>query len=112
MLATSFNPFVIRVTGLQPDDTSGPVSGWNPMGVYQWNIATAQFGVLGFDPDAFDVDTTDFVSNNSIGLGREFSISSDGTNVFLHYGVIPEPSSAMLLFIGALGISILRKLRP
>ena len=64
-------------------------------------IAETSGGINGFDPDLFTVDTTGFA--NSLGAGH-FYVSQNGNAVDLNFTPVPEPSTLVLLLIGAVGL--------
>lgn len=48
---------------------------------------------------------------NSVRAGNSFSFYQDGSDIYLNYTVIPEPSTWALLVIGVTGVMILRRRR-
>jgi len=107
--SSTLNPFMVRVRGLQLDDSPGGVDGWNPTGSYRWTMATAALGVLGFDPASIEIDTTGFTSHNSIAPDHHFFVSADTDNVYLNYGAIPEPGSLAFFVVGGLALFVFRR---
>ena len=78
------------------------LNNWDNTGTYQWRIATASGGVLGFNANVFNINTSAFSDQNSIA-GGTFSVSNVGNDIFLNYTAIPEPSTYAML-IGGLGL--------
>lgn len=89
--ATAQNQFII-------DITADVVSNWDPYGQFDWVIATAPAGIVGFDPDRFVLQTDHFQPYHP----GQFSLSTVGNSLVLSYA-IPEPGTySLLLAIGAM----------
>ena len=92
--------FVIDLTSLS-ELVAGPAAHFSKTQSYQWLIGSASDGVTGFDPSLFAVDTSAFA--NDYGTGR-FSVSESGGNIYLDFLPVPEPSTFVLLGVGAIGL--------
>jgi fibronectin-binding autotransporter adhesin len=107
--ASSGTPFILQILGLDSLNAPGSVGNFDGTQSYSWNIATAGGGILGFNANAFQIDTTGFT--NPL-LGGQFSIGQAGNNVQLSFTplvVIPEPSRAALLALFLSGLFLNRK---
>lgn len=89
-------------------DSLVPLNNWNNTGSYQWRIATASGGVTGFDPAAFNIDTTQFAAENPLGAGS-FHVTNVGNNVYLNFSPVPEPSVSALVAIAGLTLILRRR---
>jgi autotransporter-associated beta strand protein len=106
--ATEFNPFVIRVIGLDGSNNPGFVSDFNMASSYVWILASGS-SISGFDSDKFVLDLGGF--HNPAELDQ-FSIGTSGNNLVLNYnaaGPIPEPSSVLLIALGAGSLMVRRR---
>lgn len=92
-------PRTIYVTSLDADNNPGEAENFDPMQTYTWIIATADSGIIGFDPGKFTIDTSAFFNAPDTA---SFSLSSDGRNLSLTYSAIPEPSTWALFAASAL----------
>jgi autotransporter-associated beta strand protein len=100
--ATAGNKFVIDINGLLHGTHGlGEVTNWTAGASRSFTILTADGGISGFDAGKFTLDTTDFVSNNSLGSGS-FSLIQSGNSIMLTY--VPEPGTLGLLALGALAL--------
>jgi autotransporter-associated beta strand protein len=103
--ADTFNPFVIELSSM-----GAAVTNWDNTQDYTWTIVTASTAVTGFAANLFSLDTSGFTANNALDPMGVFSISADANNVYLHYNVVPEPSSLALLMFGAMTVmAVFRK---
>jgi MYXO-CTERM domain-containing protein len=82
--ATSGNPFMIDVVGLNGSNVPGAVTGWDENSDASWTIASAS-NVVGFDTDAFSVLTGNFANNNTVAA--DFSVELQGNDLVLVYDV-------------------------
>ena len=80
--ATSSNPFTIKLVSLTGGNTPGTVPNFNKFTNYSWTIATSSGGVQNFAANKFALDTSAFSNDFS---GGSFSVTSDGTSLFIHY---------------------------
>lgn len=85
--ATSGSPFNIDITSLTTGDVAGPAVDFDPNSNYTWTIASATGGITGFDPTAFNLDTSAF-ANTTAGV---FGITTSGNNLEVTYTSIPVP---------------------
>lgn len=84
----------------------GFIAGFDPSQSYVWNFLTAPGGVSGFDPAIFTVDESGF-SNAFTGA---FSVVySSPQSLAIAYTAIPEPSSALLGILAAVGLVARRR---
>lgn len=99
------NDFSINLwslSGLNPDE-SGNAINFNPNADYFWTIVSTDNGIVGFNPDFFDINT---IANNettgfSNSLNGAFSISANSNDLILEYNTVPEPHPIALLLITA-----------
>jgi hypothetical protein len=106
--ATPASKFNIQVASLTTGDTAGPASDFDPSQSYTWVIASAAGGITGFDPTAFNLDTSNFANSFS----GTFGITTSGNNLELTYigAPVPEPTTiAGALAIGAVGLLARRR---
>jgi len=108
----SINLWSLLATG---PDVYGDAINFSAAGSYDWTLATATGGVLGFDPASFIIQTganngtTGF--SNATGAGV-FSLTVEGgTDLVLHFGdgsepqpAIPEPATLTLLGAALLAV--------
>ena len=89
LLATSGNPFTIKLASLADPSTPGLVPDFDGSDNYSWPIATASSGIANFDPSAFVVDTSAF-SNAFPGV---FSVAvQENSLVVIYTGTVTPPS--------------------
>ena len=72
---------------------------------YSFTIATASSGITGFDDSLFTLDYSGF----SNAPGWDWAIVESGNSLVLQAFAVPEPSSTVLLGLGALALSFRRK---
>ncbi len=91
-------------------DANGPALNFNDASNYQWTLASTSGGVTGFDAANFLISTA--ANNGTVGFANlftgTFSVSTDGSNLFLNYAAVPEPAAALL---GSLGMLVLLRRR-
>ena len=110
--ATEADPFSIQLTSLQPDNTSGLLDGFDAASPYEWTFVTAG-EILGFDPNAFLVDTSGFW--NDLGGGWFDVVGYDHELRLRFNSVVPEPSSLAvwgLIGLAAAAVGWWRRRRP
>jgi fibronectin-binding autotransporter adhesin len=106
--ANSGNQYILQILGLDNLNAAGLVGNFDGTQSYTWNIATAGGGILGFNANAFQIDTAGFT--NPL-LGGQFSIGQAGNNVQLSFTpaiVIPEPSRSIFLLTALSSILCIR----
>jgi len=91
------NPFAINIISMDSFSTYGDTLNFDPFLDYQWLITSAS-SISGFNAGDFTLNLSAF-SNTFSGT---WSISSDGSSVFLNYHAIPEPSTWALIILGAI----------
>ena len=88
MLATSANPFTIKLFSITGTGAAGAVTNFDRTVAYSWTIATATLGdVTNFDASDFVVDTSAFANLNF----GQFSVSSTGNTLVLNYVPVANP---------------------
>jgi autotransporter-associated beta strand protein len=97
--------YAIDVTSLMLSNTSGPVHDFDPALDYDWIIAQATGGIMGFDAAAFQITTTGFTNS----FNGAFSLLQSGNAIVLHYTAVPEPGTMMLTTIAAGGWYVRRR---
>ena len=81
----------------------GLAADFDPTQNDSWLIADASGGILGFDPAAFQINTSGF--SNSLG-GGHFAVAQSGNSVYLDFvSAVPEPGTFALLGAGAIGLA-------
>ena len=110
--ATNTNPFEIELVGLTLGNAVGVVNDFNNTATYAWMIADSGPNVIGYAPDKFLIDDTQFVSANPYGgtfnvvLGS--SVGGDDSQVWLTYSAnveaVPEPGTFILAALGLVGL--------
>jgi fibronectin-binding autotransporter adhesin len=107
--ATSGSAFNIKLTSLTLANQSGQASNFDNTQNYAWTIATASSGIVGFDSDKFNFDTSSF--QNALGVGS-FGISVLGNDLNLTFTAVPEPHEyALVVGLGLIGFAIWRRRR-
>ncbi|MDZ7620428.1 MAG: autotransporter-associated beta strand repeat-containing protein [Patescibacteria group bacterium] len=89
--ATPSSPFLIDVHSLWASGTFDPPEN------YQWEIATASGGIVGFDESKFSLLT----SGADFPDGSSLFITMAGNSLFVNY-LVPEPSAIVLLALALL----------
>lgn len=97
--------YAIDVTSLMLSNTSGPVHDFDPALDYDWIIAQATGGIMGFDAAAFQITTTGFTNS----FNGAFSLLQSGNAIVLHYTAVPEPGTMMLTTIATGGWYVRRR---
>jgi hypothetical protein len=107
--ATSPMPFTIDLRSIDPGTGAPGLATFNPNSSYQWTLLSAA-SVTGFNPSDFALNTALFAN----GPGTSgFSLSSSGTDIFLNFTPVPEPSTWSMIGAGAaaVGLAALRRRR-
>jgi autotransporter-associated beta strand protein len=95
--STPADPLVLRLRTLDFSNAPGLAANFNGNTTYDWLIASADGGIIGYNPGDIVVDSTAFLNNHAAGF---FAIVPVGNELYLHYEAIPEPGSAALLLAG------------
>ena len=80
----------------------GAVQKWDPNQIHLWTIATADGGIVGFDPSKIRLDAKNFKANNANATHGGFSVYQSGNSIMLQY--VPEPGTLGLLALGTLAL--------
>lgn len=98
--ATHANPVILKLMTLDLSQTSGFAANFDSAHSYSWLLASTTAGVIGFDPNAILLNTSNW-KNPYNGV---FSLSLSGDNLFVNYSSVPEPGEyAALAGLGLLG---------
>lgn len=95
--ATPASPFTVNL--LTIDTGSGTTLAFDNSAYYTWTLASAT-NITGFDADAFDFNLSGFDANTGT-LGNFFA-TSNGTELFINFSPVPEPSTYTLYGVGLL----------
>lgn len=98
--STPNSRFIVKLVSLAADLSPGPASNFSPAIPRSWEILSTTDSISGFTPNTITLDTSGFANPHA----GTFSLSSNGSSLFLNYtpGVIPEPSALSLLLLPAL----------
>lgn len=92
--ATSGSPFTIHLTSLTLGNAAGSVGDFDAAANYSFVFAATTAGIIGFDADAFTLDTNAF--QNPFGGTWSVGLANGGHDLALSYtaaSAIPEPST-------------------
>jgi hypothetical protein len=105
--ATPAAPFTIDIESIDPVAGVPGMANFNYLQAYQWTLL-ASSGISGFSATDFMLDTTAFQNGFA---GGNFSLTSDGSNIFLNFTPVPEPSTWALIAsgLGIVGIAARRR---
>jgi T5SS/PEP-CTERM-associated repeat protein len=87
-------------------DINGNIADFSATSSYEWLAVTAS-NIAGFDAADFNVNFT--ATNGTDGFSNPieptgaFSVRQDGGNLYVTYGVVPEPSTYALLAVAVVG---------
>jgi T5SS/PEP-CTERM-associated repeat protein len=98
--------FSIKLASLDAFNLSGLAVNFDPTQSYSFVLATALGGINGFSQDQFRIDMTHF--QNDLGSGS-FSVSTSGNHLLLNFSAVPEPTSLLLVWVCAIGVSCQRR---
>ncbi|WP_438483088.1 beta strand repeat-containing protein [Oleiharenicola lentus] len=108
--ATSGNKFTITLASLLADNTAGNVVNFNSDINSSYTIASASGGIIGFDANAFTINSAGFFNATN---GGSWNLSHVGNNLNLNFAAasaIPEPSAYAVFFgAGALAFAFYRR---
>lgn len=100
--ASAQDKFTLQVVSLASNDQPGPAVNFDPVNEYAWNIAQTTEGVTGFDPNAFEIDT----SRHANGLnGRTLRLAVRGNNLALVFE-LPKPPQVYNVELVAGGVRL------
>jgi len=106
--ATSANPYVIQVHSLTLANVAGNAANFSSGQNYAWKIASTGAGIVGFNSSFFSINTANFT--NTFAGTFSVGLTNSDKDLNLIY-TVPEPSSAVLLGVGAAAIALLRRRR-
>jgi fibronectin-binding autotransporter adhesin len=100
--ATPSDPFTLSLESINPGTGLPGMASFSPSGSYQWTLLSAA-SIIGFNPSDFTIDTHSFT--NGVGSGS-FFVTGNGTDLFLDFTPIPEPSTWALLGAGLAAVEL------
>jgi len=105
--ATGLDPFGINLVSLTSGQVGGLSDNFDGMTDYSLLFASTTGGITGFGTGLFSFDTTGFQNS----FGGDWSVSQAGNDLFVNYSVaaVPEPSSIIVLGLGAVGFVTARR---
>lgn len=109
--ADGTNPYLITVASLLPSNSAGDAVNFDPFATYDWEIASANNGITGFDSNAFVIDASGFTNDLSAVSSYSFSILQNGNSLYLHYAAVPEPSALLIIGLLTIVLAMVRKPR-
>lgn len=120
-LAATANNGTVVLYGLNPTaatpNTAGAVSNFNNTNSYNWVIATvsgASTANLANLAASLQLNTSNFTNNNPLAPGYAFSLGAQddavsGSDLIISYSPAPEPTSLVMLGLGAGGLMLRRR---
>jgi hypothetical protein len=108
--ATPGSPFAISIESINPGSGTPGFATFNPNQGYQWTLLSAA-SIINFSPSDFTINSAPFTNSLS---GGSFSLTGTGTDIFLNFTPVPEPSTWALIGAGlaAIGYVSLRRRKP
>lgn len=106
---TSGSKFLISVASLDAANSPGVPSHFDPSQAYQWILAHAGGGIVGFAADKFAVDAGAFMP--AVNSSR-FTVATSGNDLVLNYAPVPEPAAGVVVLAGVLGWGGCRRRKP
>ena len=95
--ATSGTPFTINVESINPGTGLPGLATFNMAQSYTWTLASAG-SVSGFNASDFTFNVGSFANGTGGGV---FSVTASGTDIFVNFTPVPEPSTWALVAAGA-----------
>jgi hypothetical protein len=90
--ATAAAPVTIKLVSLTGSDVPGSAA-FNPATNNSWRIIQTPNTVQGFNVGAFTINASAFVNDTN---SANFSVSSDGNNVYLNYTAVPVITNVLV----------------
>lgn len=97
--------YALNLLSFDALNTAGNIPDFSEIG-QQWTILTTTAGIDGFNAAHWTINTSAFTTSPT--RTGSFSLTSDGSNLYLNYNAIPEPGTYALL-VG--GLAVLAGLR-
>lgn len=98
---TTNSRFTLSLLTLDASGAPGPLTGFDPMRAWAWQIVDTGAGVAGFDMTRLALDTSGFASATA---GGSFSLALSEGDLYLQFAPIPEPGTWALLLGGLAGV--------
>jgi len=107
--ATPVSPFTISLESVNYGTGMLGMANFSSAGTYQWTLLSAT-SISGFNASDFTINTSSF--QNGLG-GGDFNLTSNGSDIFLNFTPVPEPSTWALMGMGvaAAALAALRRRR-
>ena len=109
--------FNINLLSLSATNSAGPLANWSNTGTYAWKILQATNAIANFNPNYFNVVTTDFSAHNNISGGLfALELRDNDKGLYLTYSSgapVPEPgtwAAAALMVTGTMFVRWRRRL--
>lgn len=99
------HPFTIALTTLGAGGAAGLLANFVDTENYSWAIATVTVQIFDWNPSQVFIDASAF-ANDYTGT---FTLVRVGDELKINYNAVPEPSTWMLLALGAVGLFLLRR---
>jgi len=95
--ATSGTPFTINIESINPGTGLPGLATFNMAQSYTWTLASAG-SVSGFNASDFNFNLGSFANGTG---GGGFSVTASGTDIFVNFTPVPEPSTWALIAAGS-----------